>query len=302
MAKNITYLDIQRLSTEDGPGLRTTVFFKGCPLHCPWCHNPESISFSPEITCLEDRCMGCRLCEAACPQNVRNMFETNREFCQTCFRCADECPTAAIEQKGLSMSVPDMCHELLRDKAYWCKDGGVTLSGGEAAVQSESALELLELLKEESVNTALDTCGLVTWLTLEKFLPNVDLFLYDIKLTDPERHKGFTGADNTLILDNARFLHDAGATMWIRTPIIPGATDGEDNIRGIGEFIAKYLPNINRWELCSFNNLCRDKYRRLGKVFDFADSPLVRRFDMENLCNIGLEYFGKTVWSGVTTE
>jgi pyruvate formate lyase activating enzyme len=297
--KMITYLDIQRLSTEDGPGLRTTVFFKGCPLKCTWCHNPESISFKAEIICLEDRCMGCRLCEGVCPKNGRQKCEMNRELCEACGNCVEACPTAAIELKGTTMTAAMLCHELLRDKAYWGYAGGGTLSGGEAASQRAGTLELLRLLKAEGVHTALDTCGLAAGDAFKEFLPYVDLFLFDIKLIDKHLHRKYTGADNVVILENARFLHDSGAVMWIRTPVIPDATDNEDNIRGIGEFIGKYLPNVTRWELCSFNNLCRDKYRRLGKTYDFADSPLMAQEKMEKLCGIGRECFPDTIWTGV---
>ena len=300
MEKSITYLDIQRLSTEDGPGLRTTVFFKGCPLSCSWCHNPESISPKPEIVCLEDRCMGCALCEAACSKKARRLSETNRELCGACGLCADACPTAAIELKGTSMSASALARELLRDKAYWGAEGGVTLSGGEAASQREGALELLRLLKQEDVHTALDTCGMVVWDALDELRRYTDLILYDLKLADPDQHKQYTGLDNAVILSNARRLHDSGANIWIRTPIIPGATDADENIRGIGRFIRDYLQDIKRWELCSFNNLCRDKYRRLGRIFDFAGSPLMEKSDMERLCDIATGYFPHTIWTGGT--
>lgn len=295
---NITYLDIQRLSTEDGPGLRTTVFFKGCPLACAWCHNPESIKFEPEIICVEERCMGCSLCEAACPQNGRQKSVTNRTLCTACGNCVEACPAAAIELKGTTAPASDIAYELLKDRAYWGSDGGVTLSGGEAAMQADGALELLRLLKAEGIHTILDTCGLVPWDILSRFMPLTDLFLYDIKLAGSEQHKQWTRADNKMILSNARQLHDCDAKMWIRTPIIPGATDSEDNIREIGTFIAEYLPNTERWELCSFNNLCRDKYKRLGIDFKFAEAALMERKDMEKLRDAAVQHFSKTIWTG----
>lgn len=296
----VTYLDIQRLSTEDGPGLRTTVFFKGCTLKCAWCHNPESISFKKEIVCLEDRCMGCGLCESACPQNARIKSLTLRDKCVACGKCAIACPTAAIEVKGTEISVTELANELIKDRPYWGTDGGVTLSGGEAAAQTEATAELLRILHSRGVNTALDTCGEVKWEALEKMLPFTDLFLYDIKAFSPERHKYLTGADNLRILENAKKLHDSGAHMWLRTPIIPNATDDEENIRAIGAFIAEKLPHAERWELLSFNNLCRDKYMRLGLPFEYAETPLKTREEMERLTHVARESYPQAVWSGAT--
>lgn len=287
----ITYLDIQRMSTEDGPGLRTTLFFKGCPLRCTWCHNPESISFSFETIRHDNRCIGCKLCAEVCPNK--------QQTCSGCMRCVEMCPTGAMEGKGTRGNPVDLKEILLRDRAYWGENGGVTLSGGEALAQRDGAVALLRLLKEAGVHTAVDTCGQIPWENIEAVLPYTDLFLYDIKLLDTVAHKRFTGAGNERVLENASRLHDAGAAMWIRTPIIPGATDGRSNIRGIASFISAKLPKVQRWELCAFNNLGCDKYKQLGLVYDFADTGLVPRRQMEDLVSVAQENAGCPVyWSG----
>ncbi len=297
----ITYLDIQRLSTEDGPGLRTTVFFKGCPLRCAWCHNPESLRFAPEVLCVEDRCMGCGLCVKACQSGARvKEGGFHRSLCKACGQCVESCPTGALERKGTVLAPEKLAQELIKDKAYWGTEGGVTLSGGEALAQPEGALALLGLLKAQGIHTAVDTCGLLPWETLEASLPLTDLYLYDLKLADGERHRECTGADNQRILENARKLHDFGAALWIRTPIIPGATDSPENVRGIGAFIAAHLPRAQRWELCAYNNLGRDKYRRLDLPYAYATTPLLPKETMERLCAMAQEYYPAAVWTGAT--
>lgn len=244
--------------------------------------------------------MGCGLCEQACPQNARKKSATLCDKCVACGKCAVACPTAAIEVKGTEVSAAELANELIKDRSYWGTDGGVTLSGGEAAAQTEAAAELLQILHSRGVHTALDTCGEVKWEALEKMLPFTDLFLYDIKVFSPEKHKHLTGVDNSRILENAKRLHDNGAHMWLRTPIIPNATDDEENIRAIGAFIAEKLPRAERWELLSFNNLCRDKYRRLGLPFEYAETPLKTREEMERLNHVARESFPQAVWSGAT--
>jgi len=293
-----TVLEIMRMSTEDGPGLRTTVFLKGCPLRCTWCHNPESISPKPQLHWVGSRCIGCKLCLTVCPRGALSAgpdgIVIDRAICTGCGTCANECPSTALELMGWSWRADDLAAELAKDKAFFDKSGGgVTLSGGEATMQAPFAEALLQLLRAADIQTALDTCGQTSRRTLDSLLPHADLVLYDLKEIDPRKHKAFTGADNRTILEN--LIHivktwrvpDARRRLWVRTPIIPGATDRADNIRGIGEFLAK-IPDglVERWELCSFNNLCRDKYTRLGLTWQFADSPLMNRETMEQLAAI----------------
>ncbi len=309
-----TILEIVRMSTEDGPGLRTTVFFKGCSLHCSWCHNPESISPKPQIQWLGTSCIGCGICTKTCKDLALEKTEKgiiiNRSLCKGCGLCAEECPTTAMELLGKKWNVHDLAYELVKDRAYFESScGGVTLSGGEAALQNDFCLSLLKELKVRGIQTALDTCGQVPQSVLTNLLPYVDILLYDIKEIDSERHKKFVGQGNEKILANAIFAsnylitHGSPQTFWIRTPVIPGATDTADNIRGIGDFINTNLKgSVDRWELCAFNNLCRDKYKRLGIDWPFADEELPARSLMEELSLIAKSTVEPSIvcWSGST--
>ncbi|OQA22465.1 MAG: Benzylsuccinate synthase activating enzyme [Chloroflexi bacterium ADurb.Bin360] len=281
-------LHLQRLSTEDGPGIRTTVFFKGCPLACAWCHNPESIPSQPQVQWLEQRCIGCGTCLEACPRgclsrDTAGAIVIDRSCCAGCGTCATACPANALELLGRTLTVDELVREVLKDRAYFeASGGGVTLSGGEPTLQATFAKTFLQRMRAEGVQTALDTCGLMSPATLETLLPYVDLVLYDLKEIDAEKHRTFTGQSNTTILENARLLRrliaeSAPATrLWIRTPLIPGATATRENLLGLGAFITSTLDGVvERWELCAFNNLCRDKYRRLGLTWAFAATPLM---------------------------
>ena len=300
-------LDIQRMSTEDGPGLRTTVFFKGCPLSCAWCHNPESISPRSHIEWLGVRCIGCRTCVSVCPRKGIRLDEQGvhlPEDCAVCGTCADACPTQALEMKGKEIPVDDLFATVMKDRSYWGEGGGVTLSGGEVTLQWKEALPLLRRFKEAGVHTAVDTCGLAKWEVFEALLPVTDLFLYDLKLFDEDLHRRFTGRSNELIIENFRRLCEVSegtATgIWVRTPIIPGATDTEENIRGIASLVG---DRVEKWELCAFNNLCRDKYERLGKTWEFKDCGLMTRARMEELTAVARENGApEAVWSGATAQ
>jgi pyruvate formate lyase activating enzyme len=285
-------LHTQRLSTEDGPGIRTTVFFKGCPLSCAWCHNPESISSKPQVQWLENHCIACHtcleVCLDGCLSNGGEGIIIDRQRCQGCGECTKECPANAMELLGTSTSAVELLPELLKDRAYYGQSGGVTLSGGEPTLQASFAVELLAGLKAAQVHTALDTCGLCARPVLERLYPLVDLFLFDLKLIDSTRHRQHTGQDNSIILDNLHWLtrriagEQNGKKLWIRTPLIPGATDDPENITAIGRFIANETGgSIARWELCAFNNLCRDKYRRLGIEWAYASSPLLTQEELD---------------------
>lgn len=281
-------LEIQRMSTEDGPGLRTTVFFKGCSLKCTWCHNPESISSLPQIHWIGSRCIGCRTCLETCPQDALRLSETgidiDRRRCDGCGLCVEECPSTALEQLGTRWELQDLVQEVLKDRVYFEKSGGgVTASGGEPTLQADFVARFLKEIRARGVKTALDTCGLCRRSALEMLLPQSNLVLFDVKEIDPEKHKAFTGSDNRFILENLAYAaayidgHLYPEDLWIRTPLIPGATDTKANIHGIGAWIKKHLDKkVSRWELCAFNNLCRDKYTRLGLAWQFERTALMK--------------------------
>jgi pyruvate formate lyase activating enzyme len=280
-------LHLQRLSTEDGPGLRTTVFFKGCPLRCAWCHNPESLSRKPQVQWLENRCIDCKTCLRTCPDGClskaadgRVVIDRNR--CDGCGACARECPSNALELLGRRVTFAELLPELLKDRAFYEKSGGgVTLSGGEPTQQVSFAAGLLRELKAASISTALDTCGLCARRSLERLWPWVDLFLFDLKLADPLLHRRYTGQSNTIVVENLLWLayqlrlHRGEKQLWVRTPLIPGATLSRENLTAIGALLAELDGAASRWELCAFNNLCRDKYRRLDMDWAYKDTPLL---------------------------
>lgn len=299
-------LDIQRMSTEDGPGIRTTVFFKGCNLKCVWCHNPESIVFYKQKYWIEDRCIGCHTCVESCPNSAISFNEQgiifDEKLCSYSLNCVEACPANAIEVKGKSIGVEPLVYELLKDKAYFeASGGGITLSGGEAVLQWEYLLPLVKSLKEHGLHIALDTAGNYPYTILEKVLPYLDLILYDIKIADKDLHKKYTGVENILILQNAKRIGKLQTPkIWIRTPIVPGFTDDEQNIRSIASFIKENMPDIERWELLAFNNLSKGKYRLLGKAWDLEDVQLMEKKKMEELCKLAKNYTKNVMWSGAT--
>ncbi len=290
-----TILEIVRMSTEDGPGIRTTVFFKGCTLACAWCHNPESISIKPQVCWVASRCIGCKTCLDVCKENALTLTETgmriDRNRCTGCGECAAHCPGTAMELMGKIWQLADLVEEVVKDRAYFeTSGGGITLSGGEPTMQAGFTGAFLKSLREKGLHTALDTCGQCSRSALEQALSYAAMVLFDMKLIDPAAHKQFAGHDNKRILDNLLYAadyiraHVYPNTLWIRTPIIPNATATSENINGIGQFIAKNLSDVvDRWELCAFNNLCRDKYLRLDQKWIFHDAELLTKEAMAAL-------------------
>jgi pyruvate formate lyase activating enzyme len=296
-----TILRIQRMSTEDGPGIRSTVFFKGCPLACVWCHNPESISAKLQIHWEKTRCIGCRSCIEACIKGALAATETgiaiDRSKCDSCDACVQACPSTAMEIYGEACEVNDLVREVLKDETYFQKSGGgVTLSGGEPTMQPLFAKAVLSAFKQCGIHTALDICGQCSWETLDALLPYTDLVLYDLKEINSDKHKEFTGVSNTRILENlillSRFMkeHRLPGELWIRTPLIPGCTAAPENLQGIGIFIKEHLgSSVNRWELCTFNNLCIHKYEGLGIDWDFRKTALLSRDEADRLASLARE-------------
>ncbi|MBN1498855.1 MAG: glycyl-radical enzyme activating protein [Spirochaetes bacterium] len=309
-------LEIQRMSTEDGPGLRTTVFLKGCPLKCRWCHNPESIKSDPEILWSGHACLHClkcvHVCERKAVRHTDDKIVIDSGLCNSCGMCLKSCPTNALEIAGKEWYSGELAVELLKDRVFFeVSGGGVTVSGGEALLQDGFTLSLLAELKKENIHTAIDTCGLFPAGRMENILNLTDLILYDIKEIDPVRHKEFTGADNAVILQNLTAIMQLinekklSTEIWIRTPVIPGATDAVENIRKIAEFLSDKQNSISKWELCSFNNLCNEKYRRLGIQWEYEHTPLMQSEEMDFLVNAALDCGidkSKIAWTGMTRK
>ncbi len=298
--------NIQRDSTEDGPGVRTTVFFKGCPMHCPWCHNPEGMKSIQQLIWYETRCIVAKVCLKACLKEALNLTRDgmliDRNRCDACGECVSACPAAALEVIGKKYSVDEIVAKVVRDRIFYEKSGGgVTLSGGEPSMQPGFAAAVMESLKREGIHVALDTCGGVNWKTLQALVALADLVLYDLKWMDADNHIRHTGVPLALVLENARKIAEAGKPIWVRTPIIPRYNDTEENVRQIASFIKAYLPTVQRYDLLAFNNTCAPKYRRLGYSWTLDDQGLVRDETMGHLAGVardqGLDFVH---WSGMT--
>ena len=254
-------MDVKRMAVHDGPGLRTTLFLKGCPLRCVWCHNPEGQSREPQIAWYAAKCIGCDACVRICPQHgARDMSQRGK--CNACGACASVCPVGARKQYGREITVDEALKIALEDRPFYGSKGGVTLSGGEPLMQADFALEVLRRVKEEGVTTALDTCGHVPWQVFERSQPVCDTYLFDLKHMDSDMHRKGTGQGNELILSNLKKLSEAGARIQIRIPLIPGFNDSEEHMAKAGEFLAKVQPECVK--LLPYHQLARNKYAGLG--------------------------------------
>jgi pyruvate formate lyase activating enzyme len=263
--------DIKKFSIHDGPGIRITVFLKGCLLHCSWCHNPEGISPGSEIQYWDKRCIGCQECVEACEHRAIAFVDEQRvhypDLCQGCGACAQACPAEAIELIGSIMTVSEVTEAIEKDVIYYDQSGGgVSFSGGEPLLQTEFLMEVLKACKDHGIHTVVDTSGYISYNNLNKIRPLVDLFLYDIKLMDTDRHIHHTGVPNQLILENLRELVKTGAQVIARIPIIPGINDDTDNIRQTGEFL-KSLGTLQEVNLLPYHQAATHKYHRLGSEY-----------------------------------
>jgi pyruvate formate lyase activating enzyme len=293
--------DIRRYSIHDGPGIRTAVFFKGCPLSCWWCHNPESQSAAVEMIFRENRCIACQACLAACEQGALawngNGPVTDREKCRLCGACAAVCYAEARQQVGREMTVEQVMAEVERDIAFYDESGGgVTLSGGEPLLQRDFLSALLHACRAKEIHTALDTSGFAAWETIERIRGDVDLFLYDLKLIDDARHRRFTGVSNAPILRNLQALSQRGHAIRLRVPVIPGINADDESVRQIGAFAAA-LPHLNGVDLLPYHAIGIDKYTRFNRAYKL---PETRSPSDERLAEIAhvLNSFGLTVKIG----
>jgi len=268
MSETGRVFEFQRFSLHDGPGIRTTVFLQGCPLRCVWCHNPEGIPTHPLISFQVERCVGCGHCFNLCPQGAHAIVEglhlLDRERCEVCGTCVDGCYARAIEGVGRPMSVAQVLEVVRRDRPFYqASGGGLTLSGGEPALQIGFVLALLQAARDEGIHCCVETCGFGPAEHFAALLPLVDLFLFDLKEMDEERHRAFTGVPNRPILENLRLLHNRGACLRLRLPLVPGYNARPDHFAAVAELV-RALPNLEGVELMPYHRLGADKRKRLG--------------------------------------
>jgi pyruvate formate lyase activating enzyme len=284
--------DIQRFSVHDGPGIRTLVFFKGCPLACLWCSNPESQRFDPELLFDPTTCLACGGCVEVCPHGAvwrtGERLAYDRGRCPACGACADVCPAEARTVAGRRVAAQDVVAEVLKDAPFYANSGGgVTLGGGEPLAQSDFAREILERCRLNGVHTAIETCGHVPWGVLESILPWTDLFLYDLKHVDAETHRAQTGGDIALILSNLERLVGAGAKAIVRVPVIPGFNDTAEDIRAIAEQVARL--GIGELHLLPYHRLGQNKYLLAGRRYEFAGGDPVGDGTMTSLRDVAAQ-------------
>ena len=282
--------NIQRFSVHDGPGIRTTVFFKGCPLRCLWCHNPEGLAPDPEIVRSPARCLECGECVQVCPLGIPVPGKTapleSAGQCLVCGACAEICPAEARQVAGRTMTVDEVMVEILKDRVFFEESaGGVTFSGGEPLGQHGFLEDLLVACREQGVHTAVDTSGLVPWANLDAVADLCDLWLYDVKLIDDRKHRHFTGASNGQIHANLRRLGDGSRRIWIRVPVVPGINDTPENLEATARLAAS-IPGVERVCLLPYHPLGRDKLRRMGHLGDLVDVERPTDLQMQAMLNL----------------
>lgn len=261
--------NLQRFSVDDGPGIRTTVFLKGCNLRCMWCHNPENITATPTLQYKAALCVGCGKCQQTCLQGVHQITSEgqhiiNRTYCNGCGNCPNVCVNHCLVLVGKEMGIDELLPELLRDKAYFdVSDGGITFSGGEPVLQHSALKEALRCCREAGLHTAVDTAGAVPYVWLEELLPFVDLFLYDLKCISSDVHKKYIGIENEIILHNIQRLGKDGAAIFLRTPLINGVNTDFEELNALADFAAS-LQGIQRYQLLPYHNYGVGKYQPLG--------------------------------------
>lgn len=268
--------DVKKYAINDGPGIRATIFFKGCPLSCAWCHNPESISSQVQKLYNPDKCIGCRACLEVCSEDACTLTSkgvvTDFERCTSCGKCADVCPTKATEMSGRVSTVEELLEIVEKERVFFeHSGGGVTISGGEPLLQSDFLIALLDELGARSIHRVVDTTGRAKSERLLSVAKRTDLFLYDLKMMDSARHKRWTGVGNEQIIQNLRLLAESGAAIDIRIPLITGVNDDEENIVQTAVFIASLSGDKKKVNILPYHNIAANKYLKLGQVYDFKE-------------------------------
>ena len=273
---NITGIifDIKKYSIHDGPGTRTTVHMKGCPLSCWWCHNPESQSMTPLILFRREKCIGCGACVRSCPNKAISVTEdsltTDMGLCDGCGICEDVCPSGARELCGKKYTVDQLMSELRKDEIFFRDGGGVTFSGGEPLMQPAFVIEALKACGREGFHRALDTCGFVDRKVVTEAAKDTDLFLYDLKHMDPARHRQYTGIDNAVILENLIAISELGSKINIRFPFMPGLNTDDENVRALGKFVSG-LKGITGVNILPYHSAARGKHQRWNMEYKLPD-------------------------------
>ena len=275
--------DIERFAIHDGYGIRTLVFMKGCPLSCVWCSNPESQKMQPEIMLYPEKCISCGKCIEDCPygEDLKDSWPETRGLCVGCGDCTARCYAEARVLVGREMTLDEVFYEVSRDTAFYqSSGGGVTVGGGEPTMQHEFVAALLGRCREAGIHTAIETCSFVKWENYEKVLRNVDLLLADLKHTDSEKHKKFTGVGNEIILANLKKAAGAVPEMIVRFPLIPGFNDDLETVRSVGRFVSEELDGVDRLDIMPYHSLGQKKSERLGREYGMR-SDFIDREDVE---------------------
>jgi pyruvate formate lyase activating enzyme len=279
-----TIFNIQRFSLHDGPGIRTTVFFKGCPLNCIWCQNPEGIAREPQLIRQQQKCISCYSCLELCPQGAVKKGPTgpivDPELCRNCFLCSDICPAGAVEKAGQEISAEDLAAKLLQDRIVFEESGGgVTFSGGEPFMQPAFLIRVLKLLKQQGIKTAIETCGYTGWSWLEQAAAVTDLFIYDLKLIDEEQYLKYTGISGNKILGNLKRLVNLNIALQIRMPLIKGINDQEASQKKAAAFLMDL--GIDTIELIPYHNFGEGKYEKISRDYQLKGMPKYSDADLQ---------------------
>lgn len=292
--------NIQKCSVHDGIGLRTLVFFKGCRLRCPWCANPESQLYTKEIMEVRRKCIGCGACVKVCPHAAITPGEEeltiDRSICDNCFKCTDVCYADSKQPVGKEMTTEELFKEINKDRMFYQQfGGGVTFSGGEPLTQPKELIAIAKKCKANRINVAIETCGFGNFEEFKEALHYIDEMFFDVKHIDPRIHRQLTGVGNEVILENLKQISTYGIPITIRTPVVPGYNDSEENIAGIATFI-KDIPNIQGYELLPYHNLGESKYQSLGRDYELKDVKPPEDEDIIKLVKLAnhiLQSYGK---------